>query len=100
MLMRMAIAIGGSMLRLDIHDGQTYRFNDVVRRNGRLYDKMNHTYKFKSITIGCDVLWCRREDIPPAFQRYITLRASGRAATQMVTNPQLVQPCNTRGTGT
>ncbi len=31
------------------------------------------------------------EDIPPVFKRYITLRASGRAATQLVTNPQLVQ---------
>jgi hypothetical protein len=31
------------------------------------------------------------ERIPPAFQRYITYRASRMAATQLVANPQLVQ---------
>ena len=87
------IAIPGNMLRLDIHDGQTYRTTDVVRRDGKLYDKMNHTYEFKTdTTIYCDILWCIAfEDMPSAFQRYVTLRASGRAATQMVTNPTLVQ---------
>jgi len=34
------------------------------------------------------------EDVPPTFQRYITLRASVRAATQLVSNPQLTQLLN------
>ena len=36
------------------------------------------------------------DELPSVFQRYITLRASGRAATQMVTNPQLVQLLQTQ----
>ena len=31
------------------------------------------------------------EDLPNIFQRYITYRAAVRAATQLVSNPQLVQ---------
>ena len=31
------------------------------------------------------------EDIPSVFKRYITYKAAGRAATQMITNSQLVQ---------
>ena len=30
-------------------------------------------------------------DLPSVFQRYIILKASGKAATQLVSNPQLVQ---------
>ncbi|BCV03879.1 MAG: hypothetical protein CM15mV75_200 [uncultured marine virus] len=30
------------------------------------------------------------DDIPSVFKRYITYKAAGRAATQMVTNSQLV----------
>ena len=87
------ITIPGNMLRLDIHDGQTYRTTDVVRRDGKLYDKMNHTFEFNpQKSIYFDIVWkWDYEELPSVFKRYITLRASGRAATQLVTNPQLVQ---------
>ena len=87
------IVIPEKMLRLDISEGQVYRTTDVVRREGMLYDKLNHTYEFPTdTTIYCDILWrIAYEDMPSAFKRYVTLRASGRAATQMVTNPELVQ---------
>lgn len=85
------INIPEDVLRLDVSEGQVYRDTDVVRRNGKLYDKYNHTYKFEK-KINLDFTWkLPYEDIPSTFQRYITLRASGRAATQLVTNPQLVQ---------
>ena len=37
------ISIPTSYLRYDIHDGEIDRNMDVVRRNGRLYDKVKHT---------------------------------------------------------
>ena len=85
------IDIPADVLRLDVSDGQVYRDKDVVRRNGKLYDRYNHTYKFpKKITL--DFTWkLPYEELPSVFKRYITLRASGRAATQLVANPQLVQ---------
>ena len=85
------IHIPSDVLRMDISEGQVYRTTDVVRRNGKLYDKLNHTYKFTS-PLHFDFVWkLDYEELPSVFKRYITLRASGRAATQMVANPQLVQ---------
>jgi hypothetical protein len=85
------IKIPPNVLRLDISENQVYRTSDVVRRGGRLYDKVNHTYKFKSV-IYCDVTWLfPYEDLPSVFKRYITSRASVRAAIQLVSNQELVK---------
>tara|TARA_B100000085_G_C18502495_1_gene496078 strand:- start:585 stop:1205 length:621 start_codon:yes stop_codon:yes gene_type:complete len=85
------IYIPPNVLRMDVSEGQVYRDTDVVRRDGKLYDKVNHTYKFEK-QLDFDITWqFSFEDIPSVFQRYITLRASGRAATQLVTNKELVQ---------
>ena len=85
------IKIPADVLRLDVSEGQIFRNKDVVRRNGKLYDRYSHTYKFVE-KISLDFTWkIPYEELPSAFKRYITLRASGRAATQLVANPQLVQ---------
>ena len=82
-----------NILRMDVHENEIYRTTDLVRREGKLYDKMHHTYKFDPLkAIYFNIVWkFEYEDLPSVFKRYITLRASGRAATQLVTNPQLVQ---------
>ena len=85
------ILIPDNILRMDVSEGQVWRTTDVVKRDGKLYDKLNHTYEFEG-TIHFDITWkWDYEELPSVFKRYITLRASGRAATQLVTNPQLVQ---------
>ena len=85
------IPIGGNMLRVDISDGQWLRTTDVVKREGKLYNKMNHSYYFDK-PIKADITWLFPfEDLPSAFKRYITAKAATRAATQMVGNPQLTQ---------
>ena len=82
----------GQVYRTSNSEGQVYRTSNVVRRDGKLYDKMRHTYKFGKNPISFDILWFFKfEDVPPVFQRYIAMRAAGRAAVQMVGNPQLVQ---------
>lgn len=86
------IVIPDNVLRMDVSMGQIWRMTDVVRRNGVLYDKLNHTDVFPNNGILMDITWkWPYEDLPSVFKRYITLRASGRAATQMVANPELVQ---------
>ena len=87
------VKIPVNVLRMDVSDGQIWRDTDVVRRGNRLYDRLHHTDIFNpDQSINFDITWkWDYEDLPSAFKRYITLRASGRAATQMVTNPQLVQ---------
>ena len=87
------IHVPANVLRLDMHDNSTYRTTDFVLRNGKLYDKVRHTFTFDAKKkISFDIVWkWDYEELPSVFKRYITLRASGRAATQLVTNPQLVQ---------
>ena len=56
-----------------------------------MYDTVNHKYEFEDdVELDVVYLW-PYEDIPSVFQRYIISRASVRAATQLVNNPQLAQ---------
>ena len=85
------ILIPNDVLSMDAHDNYTRRTKDLVRRQGKLYDKINHTYIFTS-DIDLDLVRLYEfEDIPVAFRRYIVYRASRVAATQLVANPQLVR---------
>ena len=80
-----------NVIRFDVHDNQNIKTTDVVKRNGRLYDKYNHTDVFTA-DLDLDVVTLYEfSDLPSVFQRYITYRAAGRAAAQLVVNPQLVQ---------
>ena len=93
------IVFPDNVLRWDVSDGQVWRTSDVVRRTdpfdsqAKLYDKKHHTYDFKDRTpVYLDVVykfdWV---DLPPAFKRWIVHQASVRAATQLVSNAELVQ---------
>ena len=87
------IAIANDVLQLDVSEGWTRRIYDVIRRDGVLYDKINHTDDFSDITtIDLDVVKLYTfENLPIPFRRYITYRASTKAATQLVANPNLVK---------
>ena len=87
------INVPDNILRMDVYENDVYRTTDLVKREGKLYDKLNHTFEFQpDKSIYFDIVWkWNYEDLPSVFKRYITLRASGRAATQLVTNPKLVQ---------
>tara|TARA_B100001778_G_scaffold65742_1_gene51593 strand:- start:2857 stop:3492 length:636 start_codon:yes stop_codon:yes gene_type:complete len=85
------IAIPNNVLALDLHDNQSSRTMDLVRRNGFLYDKIKHTDVFTS-ALDLDVVYLVTfENLPTVFTRYITYRASRMAATQLVANAQLVK---------
>ena len=89
------ISIPANILRYDLTDGQTYRTQDLVRRvqNGitYLYDTVNHKYEFDE-ALELDVVYLFPfTDLPSVFQRYIVAKASVRAATQLVNNPNLVK---------
>jgi len=89
------IKIPANVLRYDLTDGQKFRNKDLVRRTQGgityLYDTVNHTYDFDDdVELDIVYLW-PYEDLPSVFKRYIVTRASVRAATQLVSNPNLVQ---------
>ena len=87
------IAIANDVLQMDVSEGWSTRTYDVVRRNGYLYDKIDHTDDFSTIeSLDLDVVKLQNyEDLPVIFRRYITYRASRMAATQLVANPKLVE---------
>ncbi len=89
------ISIAANILRYDLSEGQVFRSHDLVRRvqnnTTYLYDTVNHQYEFDE-DLELDVIYLfPYTDLPSAFRRYIVSRASVRAATQLVNNPQLVQ---------
>ena len=85
------IAIGNDILSMDLHDNQARRTYNLVRRNGFLYDKQDHTDVFTT-DLDLDIVRLYNfEDLPIVFRRYITYRASRQAATQLVANPNLVK---------
>jgi len=75
-------------------DTNTYEHRDdfqPVRRDGKFYDKYNHTYEWDK-AIEADVTWLFDfEDVPPAIQLYITARAARMAANKMVGDTGLFQ---------
>jgi len=85
------ITIPANVLRYDLHGDNNDRNKNLVRRNGRLWDTINQTYEFEN-SVQLDITWLwPYTDLPSAFKRYIISRASVRAATQLVSNPQLVE---------
>ena len=83
--------IPSNYLRFDIHDGLYDRTRDVVRRDGKLYDLVLHTDVFTQDFYFDITYLLAFVDVPPVIQRYIIARASVRAATQLVSNPDLVK---------
>ena len=78
-------------LRFDIHDGLYDRKRDVVRRDGKLYDTVLHTDVFTQDFYFDVTFLFAFVDVPSVIQRYIIARASVRAATQLVSNADLVK---------
>lgn len=90
------IIIPANILRMDVSENDVYRCTDVVKRDGKLYDKIRHTFKFKG-KFYFDVVWLFPfTDLPSTFQRFVTHMASSRAAVQLVDNPQLSQALQER----
>ena len=96
------IIIESDVIRIDNEDAWD-RTRDFVRRKDssdgiwKLYDRVNHTFEYPDDEYFYFnvVRILKFEDIPSAFQRYIIYKAAGRAAVQLVANPQLQQMLST-----
>ena len=83
--------IPANYLRYDVHEGLYDRNRDVVRKDGKLYDNVLHTDVFTQDMYFDITFLLAYDDVPPAIQRYIISRAAVRAATQLVSNADLVK---------
>ena len=83
------IAYPSNLLAIDTNVDTHKDKYDVVRRQGKLYDKLNHTYSF-SESIKADVLWLFDfTDVPPPIQAYMTARAARLAATNLIGDSEI-----------
>jgi hypothetical protein len=78
-----------NMLQIDTNKEKHRADYDVVRRNGKLYDRLNHTYTFTQ-DIYADIVWYFDfTDVPPAIQTYIVARAARMSAIKMIGDQEI-----------
>jgi len=84
------VIIPPTVLQLDLNRYQHADNYDVIRRDGKLYDRYSHSYKFPNIdTLYCDVVWFFEfQDIPQVSRDYITARAARIAGIRMVSDAE------------
>lgn len=78
------ILIPNNVLQIDLTDDFLNRGYDSVRRNGKLYNRTDHTFQWEQ-PVECDVTWLFDwVDLPIPIQDYITSRASSTVSSRIV----------------
>jgi hypothetical protein len=87
------INIPANVLQMDLSQSLVNEPYDTVIREGKLYDKLNHTFKWvPTKEYHFDILWLfPYDDLPQPFKAYVTAKASTRAATRLVGDVNLAQ---------
>ena len=76
------ILIPNNVLAMDLTPD--YGDKDVVRRNGKLYDKIAHSYEFTE-KVYCDIIWYFNwVDLPTPIKDYIVARSASIVSTRIV----------------
>ena len=76
------ILIPNNVLAMDLTP--SYGDKDVVRRNGKLYDKIAHSYEFTE-EVCCDIIWYFDwVDLPIPIKDYIVARSASIVSTRIV----------------
>ena len=79
------ILIPNNMLQIDLSNNPNNMGYDVIRRNGKLYDKISHTYNWPKGNVECDITWLFDwVDLPRPIQDYITARAASIVSSRIV----------------
>ena len=78
------ILIPNNVLQIDLTTNAANMDKDVIRRNGKLYDKANHTYTFTE-KVECDITWLFDwVDLPIPIADFITARAAAIVSSRIV----------------
>lgn len=92
------IVIPSNMIQMDLTKSAFNTAYDTIIRDGKLYDKLNHTFTWDTtVTYKVDVLWMFDfDDLPQPFRDYITAKAATRAAIRLVGDVNLAQALTTQ----
>jgi hypothetical protein len=78
------ILIPNNVLQIDLTENSANMDKDVIRRNGKLYDKANHTYTFTE-KVECDITWLFDWiDLPTPIADFITARTASIVSSRIV----------------
>ena len=79
------IKIPNNVLQIDLTHNANNGNKQSVRRQGKLYDKEEHTYEWTDGAVECDVVWFFDwVDLPRPIQDYITCRATTKTSSRIV----------------
>ena len=89
------IVIANNILQIDLHDEKDSQY-ESIRRNGKLYEKINHTYDWTTLTgwdkVACDIVWLFDwVDLPRPIQDYIVAKAAAIVSSRIVGDGQQYQ---------
>lgn len=85
------VAVPLNVLLIDLSDLYENKGVEVVVRNGKLYNKVGHTYVFNK-QVKCDVVWLiDYTDLPLPVRDYIVTRSAVQASTKMVGDSTVYQ---------
>ena len=87
------IVVPDNVLQLSDNKTSNSQQYQTVLRNGKLYDKVFHTYEFPGPDpVLCDVVWLVAfEDLPQVFKDYITQRATRVFAGSVIGSQDMVK---------
>ena len=78
------IKIPNNILQIDATRNAANTTIDVIRRSGKLYDKVNHTYTFTD-KVACDITWLFDwVDLPTPIADFITSKAATTVSSRIV----------------
>ena len=85
------IVIPNNMLQIDLHDEKDNQY-ETVRRSGKLYEKINHTYDWTTLTgwdtVRCNIVWFFDwVDLPRPVQDYIVARTATIVSSRIIGDP-------------
>ena len=80
------VEIPENVLQMDLNEWHvSNRGRDTVRRDGKLYDRYNHTFVFDDDPLYVDVVYIIPwTDLPAPIQAYVTARAAAIVASRIV----------------
>ena len=79
------ISIPSNILQIKLTENSANMDKDGVRRNGKLYDRHNHTYDWTDETVECDIVWkFDWVDLPQPIQDFIVARAATFVSQRIV----------------
>ena len=85
------IVIPNNMLQIALHDEKDNQY-ETVRRSGKLYEKINHTYDWTTLTgwdtVRCNIVWFFDwVDLPRPVQDYIVARTATIVSSRIIGDP-------------